>query len=177
MSFSCVSLMNTSKILDVLGGYFGFFFLFFRHDVFVKIKSPNETDELSTLMLTGIIISSLFLSNMKQKSSDLYPEVHLIYPELNKSHPYPSIHSKKEKKDQSSLISSTQILNSLVRTYSGDDFHFFLKFRNGPKLVKLLIYQKMKISKPFWLVWFSLVLWHINHCRLFNAKIPFIHMY
>ncbi len=26
------------------------------------------------------------------------------------------------------------------------------------------------------LIWFSLVLWHFNHCRLFNAKSIFIHI-
>ena len=26
------------------------------------------------------------------------------------------------------------------------------------------------------LLWFDLILWHINHCRLFNAKSIFIHI-
>ena len=33
-----------------------------------------------------------------------------------------------------------------------------------------------KRIKSFWLVsWLGLALWHINHCRLFNAKSIFIH--
>ena len=28
----------------------------------------------------------------------------------------------------------------------------------------------LELWKIFGLVWFGLVLWHINHCRLFNAK-------
>ena len=27
------------------------------------------------------------------------------------------------------------------------------------------------------MIWFGLVLWHINCCRLFNAKSSFIHIY
>ena len=27
------------------------------------------------------------------------------------------------------------------------------------------------------MIWFGLVLWHINHCRLFNANSPFMHIY
>ena len=27
------------------------------------------------------------------------------------------------------------------------------------------------------MIWFGWVLWHINHCRLFNAKSSFIHIY
>ena len=26
------------------------------------------------------------------------------------------------------------------------------------------------------LIWFGLVSWHINHCRLFNAKLIFMHV-
>ena len=31
-------------------------------------------------------------------------------------------------------------------------------------------------TRGFGLVWFGLVLWHINNCRLFNAKSIFLHM-
>ena len=38
----------------------------------------------------------------------------------------------------------------------------------------------MEINPIVWfgfgLVWFGLVLWHINHCWLFNAKSIFIHI-
>ena len=32
----------------------------------------------------------------------------------------------------------------------------------------------LKLNNPLCLVWFGLVLWHINHCRLFNAESIFI---
>ena len=31
-------------------------------------------------------------------------------------------------------------------------------------------------ERQFGVFWFGLVLWHINHCRLFNAKSIFIHI-
>ena len=40
------------------------------------------------------------------------------------------------------------------------------------------MYKSLKSCKnvDFGLVWFGLVLWHINHCSLFNAKSISIHM-
>ena len=36
----------------------------------------------------------------------------------------------------------------------------------------------LTLNKLLWfgLIWFGLVLWHINHCRLFNAKSTFIYI-
>ena len=36
-----------------------------------------------------------------------------------------------------------------------------------------MIYKQLRLH----LVWFGWVLWHINHCRLYNTKSSFIHMY
>ena len=38
-----------------------------------------------------------------------------------------------------------------------------------PVMVPFMAQRDQRANFPY-LVWFSLVLWHINHCRLFNAK-------
>ena len=58
--------------------------------------------------------------------------------------------------------------------------HFFTYFYYPVRSTKIYhfciyIYIYIYISEEIDLVWFSLVLWHIKHCRLFNAKSIFIH--
>ena len=50
-------------------------------------------------------------------------------------------------------------------------FSFFLLFR-----VPECDVTTMEEGGLVGLVWFGLVLWHINHCNLFNAKSIFIHI-
>ena len=48
--------------------------------------------------------------------------------------------------------------------------------RDHPNNSIVKIVQNTEKSPGILMVWFGLVLWHINHCRLFIAKSIFIHI-
>ena len=53
----------------------------------------------------------------------------------------------------------------------------FLKIKNkGPCCLIRFQLQSDAHDIQISLVWFLFVLWHINHCKLFNAKSIFIHI-
>ena len=50
---------------------------------------------------------------------------------------------------------------------------YIITYPDQMRILYIYIYIYIYIYKQ---VWFGLVLWHINHCRLFNAKLIFIHI-
>ena len=49
--------------------------------------------------------------------------------------------------------------------------------KRAENLIEMQILHNLKCKAyPYVTFWFGLVLWHINRCRLFNAKSIFIHI-
>ena len=73
---------------------------------------------------------------------------------------------------ESQFLNSQKYLLCLVTKFTSRLYHWFLRYSNWLNI----FWSDLVNLHLFWLIWFGLVLWHINYFELFNAK-SFLYIY